>query len=101
MKINELVVIAATFVVRQLVKYGAEKVDWALVAKDVDARVAKICPIDFLDPVAQAVAGKVVVIIENFCKDPSAFEEMKKAIEAKKFSEIIDVLVSHSNHKLV
>lgn len=101
MKSSEIISLVATFVVRQLAKYGAENLDWSKVRTDLNERVIKLVPGDMFDPFAQALVGKIVDLLEVICKEPKVLAEIKAAIATKKFGTIIAVLVAHTKKQLV
>lgn len=101
MKTGSIIELVASFCVRQIAKYGAENVNWEKVHTDLDIRVNKLVPGDFLDPFACALVGKIVDLVEDLCKDPKALEEIKAAIESKKLANIITAISNHCKKQLV
>ena len=101
MSTGAIITNVVTFIVRQFAKYGAENVKWDLVRADVAERVAKLVPGDLFDPFAQMIVEKIIVLIENLCKDEKAFADIKAAIEAKNFKGIIQALIDHCKVQLL
>jgi len=101
MKSGTLIELVVGFCVRQIVKFGAENVDWTKVHADVDVRINKLIPGEVFDPFACALAGRIVDLCQNLCLDPVAIADIKAAVESKKISAIITTIISHCKHQIV